>query len=328
MNLNFSKGVPIGRIEGGEHDNKILYLDNGDQEIKDDKKTKKILNKVKPKEKSKPKNLVIDDVFNYLDENDLRKGIKKMSLPELQMLVSALKSGKKPKNNKKISDIFDSKYDMLKNKSLTQLKLINGHFVPLPNPDVIKGSRILLGGPAGSGKSTMASNIIREYKKMFPKNDFILFSNIKEDPVLDKLKPIRVQLDESVLEDKISADELKNSISLFDDIDVIADKKIRENIQNVRDQMLMEGRHQNCYSINCVHQLCNYRGTRNLLNESDKVFFFCKSGSSYGIKFFLKTYCGLDAHQIDRIFKLPSRWVMISKTYPQYILSENECYIL
>jgi hypothetical protein len=37
----------------------------------------------------------------------------------------------------------------------------------------------------------------------------------------------------------------------------------------------------------------------------------------------LKNYCGFDNKTIDKILNLPSRWVLIGKQYPLYILHEK-----
>ena len=46
-----------------------------------------------------------------------------------------------------------------------------------------------------------------------------------DDESLDSVKPLRIQLDESLIEDPIDIKEFADSVVLFDDIDVIPDKK-------------------------------------------------------------------------------------------------------
>ena len=74
-----------------------------------------------------------------------------------------------------------------------------------------------------------------------------MFSSLPSDESLDKIKPKRVRLDASIHTDPIDVEE--DSVCIFDDIDVIADRKIREGVYNILNQVLEIGRH---YKITCV----------------------------------------------------------------------------
>jgi hypothetical protein len=90
------------------------------------------------------------------------------------------------------------------------------------------------------------------------------------------------------------------------------------------------GRKLNCNMIITNHLVIpnEKKFARTLLNEINMISLFPKSGSSQQIKYALKTYWGMNNKQIDKILDLKSRWVIISKTYPQYVLYENGCFIL
>ena len=51
-------------------------------------------------------------------------------------------------------------------------------------------------GPSGSGKSYFVKMYCEEYKKKFKNNEVYLFSNLKEDPSLDSIKPKRFRLED------------------------------------------------------------------------------------------------------------------------------------
>ena len=57
--------------------------------------------------------------------------------------------------------------------------------------------------------------------------EIYMFSSLKEDPSLDSVKPKRFTIDETLWKDPIEAEELKDSVCIFDDIDVISDRKIK-----------------------------------------------------------------------------------------------------
>ena len=55
-----------------------------------------------------------------------------------------------------------------------------------------------------------------------------MFSSLPEDDSLDAIKPKRIKLDKSIYEDPIEVEDCKDKVVIFDDIDVISDKKIRD----------------------------------------------------------------------------------------------------
>ena len=75
-----------------------------------------------------------------------------------------------------------------------------------------------------------------------------MFSSLPSDESLDKIKPKRIKLDEKRYTDPIKVDELRESICIFDDIDVISEKKVRKAVYDVLNQVLEIGRH---YKIHC-----------------------------------------------------------------------------
>ncbi len=216
--------------------------------------------------------------------------------------------------------------EQLNDKMNKELNIKDGKFFVYP--DLTTQDAIYCAGPRGSGKSTFMGQYAKLFKTLFKKRDIILFSKVAEDKALDNLKPIRIPLDERFVEDPMNLEDLKDSLVIFDDVDTVKDKELRDILQHLQDEILELGRHQNIYCINSRHQLLNYKSTRCLLNESQKIVFFPKSGSAHVIKKMLTQYIGLDKQQIDRIFKLNSRWVALQKTYPMHIISEHSIYLL
>jgi len=189
---------------------------------------------------------------------------------------------------------------------------------------------VLIAGPSGSGKTVWASKYIESYRKKYPKRNVYVVSSINEDKALDRLNVIRLDMDECFCDSEyeIDPESMKNSLVLFDDVDTLTSKKMRDNVLGFRDFLLEQGRHFNIHLVNTVHILLNYKATRRLLNESTKVVIFPKSGGSYQIKTFLQTYCGFMKEQITEFFNRDknSRWKMVSKTYPLYVMSQHEVY--
>jgi hypothetical protein len=211
-------------------------------------------------------------------------------------------------------------------------KDIKTPFQITPRFDMVE--RILICGQSGSGKSTIASNWIKDYLSIKDKDVFLL-SRVEEDKPLDEIKLLqRVDLKQfSVSPEEfalngLDTEEFKNSIVILDDIDTITDKKIFNNVIALRDDMLETGRHNDITMLCITHVLFQNKNSKKPLNEATGVVLFPRSGSKYHIRRYLKEYCGLEEKQIARIMNLNSRYFYISRTYPNYVVSEREVFLL
>jgi len=221
----------------------------------------------------------------------------------------------------------DGKYLYLNNeKGENEIKIKDGILQPMPNKTIIE--KIYISAPSGAGKSTFTGKWIGEYTKMFKDDEIYLFSSLPNDRVLDIHNPTRIILDNDLLNDPIEPKELVNSLVIFDETDTIRNENMKKNMENLRDHILEVGRHYNTRILITSHLLSNFISTRRVLNEATGVVVFPKSGSgTFHIKNFLKKYCGFDKKQIKKFINLPSRWVMIYRSYPQYVLYEKGAYL-
>lgn len=275
--LSFNKGRDIAIIIGGKNNGKILKLDT---DIYDDDYD------------------INEDSLAYIDETFYRKNMKKPKLIEIEMLKKAIKKKNKPLDEEMLC-AYNKAMNIINNKQNKELIIHDGKLEPIPNLDKIE--RLYVAGPSDSGKSTYAAMYISNFLCLNPDKKFYIFSRVEKDDVLDELDPIRIVINDELLNNPISPEELQNSIVLFDDIDTIQSKKLADIVRRLRDDLLETGRHEKAYVVAVSHQLLNYKHTRQLLNESTSVTFFPCSGSDYHIKRFLKTYCGLDETNINYI---------------------------
>jgi hypothetical protein len=213
------------------------------------------------------------------------------------------------------------------NDDTREFKVVNGYIQLLPNTKT--RDTIYIAGKSGSGKSTWISKYLALYKEIYPENPIYLFSRLDEDDVLDQYKPIRMTLNDELVNDPIDPDqELSNSLCIFDDTDTIKDKKIKGAVNELKNDILEIGRHENIFVCIVSHLINNYKETRTILNESMYITFFPSAGSPHGIKYMLKNNMGLDKKQIERIMSLPSRWVTIKNSCPLAVLYEKGIYLL
>jgi hypothetical protein len=217
---------------------------------------------------------------------------------------------------------------------------------PLPNRDWVE--KLYVSGPSGAGKSTYVARWLAEYRRMFkepvavavetpegvvegvkrvPQSVYI-FSSVSEDPPLDRQHPIRIALNEELLLDPIEPSEFSDSAVLFDDVGALSDVGMRKYLQSLQDLMLEISRHHRTRMIITSHLTCNYGATRRVLTEMTSLTIYPHAGSTRGIRRVLEEYVGLEKHEINKLLKLPSRWVTIYMITPQYVIHERGAYVL
>lgn len=210
------------------------------------------------------------------------------------------------------------------------MELIDGKLEPIPNPDQREVPAIC--GPSGSGKSTYSSIYVENFKNIFPEKEFYLFSRGDSDPVLDRLHPNRILIDDSLIKDPIDiTKELTGGVIIvFDDVTTIRDNKVKKEIEKLMMDIMEVGRKLDIYIVVTNHLVIpsDKNFARTFMNELTSLTVFPKSGSSQQIRYALKNYFGLNNNQINEILELPSRWVTIFKNYPMCVMYELGAYIL
>jgi hypothetical protein len=313
MSLSWKYGKPIARVEGGKYAKRILYINSDPQSL------------ICPS---------VDDMPYIITEKWIKSKKKSISSKDIDRIYRALVKGIEPDDDI-LGKIYLEAKEIIKKSGETEVNLLSGRFVPIPVKENRKEkniakrqpSRLYCAGPSESGKSHFAAQYIREIMNGH-KKDIYMFSEIEEDEVLDKLGLKRIKLDESLIDNPVQLDELKNSIAIFDDIDTILDKKLQNAVCNLRDRCLSKGSHFNISTICTNHAFCDHKATSTMLLEAKLVTFFPQAGGISGIKRFLKEYCGLDLKMIKRILALPSRWVAFHKGFPQYCIYETGCFLI
>jgi len=197
-------------------------------------------------------------------------------------------------------------------------------------PNITTERQILyVTGASGSGKSYFTKAFTDQYKKIYPKREVYLFSSISDDSSIDKVKNLkRIKLTPEFLMDDITVQDFKDSLVIFDDTDVILDKKMKIKITGILNSILETGRHFNVSCIYTSHVACDGRETKRILNEAHSITIFPHGLGGRALKYLLDSYLGLDREQVKRIKRLQSRWVSILKTFPMVILSEKEAFVL
>jgi len=208
------------------------------------------------------------------------------------------------------------------------LSLKDGQFQHMPDPNTER-QILYITGASGSGKSTYTAKYTKLYKLMHKKNPVYVFSALKDDESLDVVQPKRFKITkESLLDDPIDVEDLANSLVIFDDIDCIKNKELKEEVYNILDQILETGRH---FSITCIitnHLPTGGNTTRRILNECHSITYFPHSGNTGKLKKFLIDQVGISKEDYIKNRKAKSRWATIFKNYPMVNMTEKEIHIL
>ena len=222
----------------------------------------------------------------------------------------------------------NKKQNNSRSQKMYDLKIKKGRIEQIPNTDKSREC-LYICGCSGVGKSTYCNRYAKFYNKLYPKNPIFIFSKIENDPSLKDLKNVRyVKLDEELITDPITTAELRNSLVIFDDIDTLKNKKIKQAILDLRDDILETGRHKNISILATSHLLNKGKETKDLLNEADTITVYPNSGSYHFIDYCLTNYLGIDKKQMKKIMTLPTRWVTIYKKFPRAVLYQSGAFML
>jgi len=183
-------------------------------------------------------------------------------------------------------------------------------------------------GQSGSGKSTYTYNYCKGYKKLYPDRPIYMFSSLDEDPSLDKIYPKRIKLDDTIWKDPIKAEDLADSMVIFDDTDNLSDKKVRDAVYAILNHCLEIGRHYNISVVATNHLPTNSVSTRRILNECNSITYFPHGGSAGALRYMLERYVGVDKDFISRVKGMKTRWCSIFKNYPNICMTEKEIWCL
>ena len=200
----------------------------------------------------------------------------------------------------------------------------------LPPPDPKVREVLSVAGAAGAGKSCVSKEYARRYKKQWgKKRDVFVVSALKSDTTLDELKFLQridvASLVEDPITDAIGAFE--DSLVIFDDIEALVGAE-RRAVNELLEALLTLGRHSRTSVIVASHLPARGKETRLLLSESSRFVLFPHALGHNSLSYLCRAHVGLTPQQIQEIRGIHSRWICLSKQYPQYSLTGSDAKLL
>jgi len=123
--------------------------------------------------------------------------------------------------------------------------------------------------------------------------------------------------------------DFANSLCVFDDVDAIQNKKVKEAVYGLLNQMCNMGRSKHISVIMTAHKGADRKETAIILREAHMITVFPRKIPPNDLEYILMNYFGLDKNAIEDVKKIRnSRWAtLINQTYPNVIVTQKEIWI-
>jgi hypothetical protein len=224
------------------------------------------------------------------------------------------------------------KGDANKEKGLKKINYFDKLTLPVNStfeqyPDTTKERDVgLIAGASGSGKSYYVNQYIKNYRKAYKKRPIYFFSVLNQDDSIDEKIVKRVELNDSWLTEPLTIDDVRDSLVVFDDVEQIKDKGIKEQLFKFINECLTTGRHTNTSVFLIVHYT-NKPYIQSFLMECHTFTYFPR-GSNRSTNYALESYIGIDKKEIKYIKSLDTRWATVFKQYPNCVMTERDLFML
>ena len=202
----------------------------------------------------------------------------------------------KLKNKFKVDEIINDNDEVI-----NEINLNGGKFQQVPSN--FGRDLIYVSGRQGSGKTFYIAHYLEEFKKYYPKIPIYLFSAKKEDKLLDD--KINKRIDVAMVKDaQFEAQDFKNCLVIFDDVDSLPDDKnnnIKKSVYDIMTDIIEVGRSLNVHCIITSHLAANNNESKRILNGCNSLVFFNNSSTHSG-DYALKNYFDRNKNDISKLF--------------------------
>lgn len=208
-----------------------------------------------------------------------------------------------------------------------------------PSDDSRERDTLYISGPTGSGKTRFACQFIKDFMEENEESDGIILTPKRSDATvecnmdMEEIDFVNVEEQDEdgeykVMNGGLDLENLRDSITFFDDILGIANKKLKEYMVDLNERAIKVGREMQISTITTSHLIRNWKATRLLIQDSKYVVVFPGSGPKYPIETYLKDIIGVEKNKIKAIAKLDTAWLVIRQKAPQAIVHQRGVMIL
>ena len=251
---------------------------------------------------------------------------KKLSTDDLKILQKAYRDETELENPKLRTVLKDGKRFV--QDSLKYYLSFPSNIDVLPNFKADEAYAMYLSGASGAGKSYLISQLI---SKHLPPRDAGVFylgpfaDDVSFKSIAKHIIPVDLLQFEKVERRQIEIEDFpEGSVIIFDDIESLPNSK---QVEALRDRILSVFRHHK-FKLYCVNHVgMGGSKTKKLLLEC-KYLAVYPSANYKQVENLLKVYMGLDREKCMLIKNQPSRWVIVSKAFPSYFVSQHSVGIL
>lgn len=278
-----------------------------------------------------PVALINGDTFVFIDENesssesndDKQELMEKIwDIDSINSIADALMNGMSFDD---IIDLFSSEEEGDEKSSMNEIKLQNDdkiEVVPTPTNE-----RIIIGGPAGSGKSYWAAMYARLWQKLHPEGIIHIFVRQADDPAYEGIDFEEIVVNSDILGQDLGIFDFVDTLVIFDDMDNLQDKDVIDYIHKLLNDLMACGRKQNIYVMYVTHIFKNRFKTQVALNESNKIVFFNGMGDRGNVGV-LKDYAQMSKEEVNRLINVKSRWCCLERKRPRYVVHEKGIFLV
>lgn len=184
-------------------------------------------------------------------------------------------------------------------------------------------------GPPKCGKTYWVNEYVKMFKHIF-KLPVFRISRVDHDETLKQNEGnyLNVPVDDDLVKNPLKLEDFHDSLVIFDDIESSEFPKATKMAYNLLDDMCKNGRHHRIAVIYCNQECRQGIKTKAILSTVTTLVIYPKNASIYQTERLLKDHVGMSKIQINDALKLNTRWEVISKACPQYIMYEHGIYLL
>lgn len=212
----------------------------------------------------------------------------------------------------------------------SKTEIIGNNIEPIPFIPENQNLRYFIGGQSGCGKSTLTAMILKNYFKLYPKQELFIFSALLEDPTLDNDPLIKNKMKRINIKDldDIEVMNLKNSICVFDDASGLP-TALQKKLDLLQDEINKRGRHFQIDIINVVDKFLDGPKTNKKFLHATFVGYFVHTGGNKAeLKYMFDKKLGLDKNQAGELLGGNSRWSLYHKQYPNFLIEQNRVLLI